>query len=314
MLLLAIIWIFLLRILPVLILNIYTIIFLVVITIIYMVIHLRTSSMRRKYEGPFKLKDITYYAIPKCEYANAWYDHGVKRIVVTEDLLEILSEDELYIVLIHENMHKNDPLLNILRYAYIFLVFIILFINAAWIVVIINYIIYPGSLNIVLWNVFSIWYVYMLIAGFTVPLMITISWISEHIADEGIVREIKDNNATCLDKLELLLNAMVKIDIYNSFDHGRLFYYRGIYDLLESNIYEVLIPPDKLFRSMIKELLKAIFISIPRDIKLYYNIPRYITHPPPFIRISYLYRYCLDNGILGRDYTWDIAPETLELE
>jgi Zn-dependent protease with chaperone function len=313
-LLLIIVLIFIIRILPILILNIYVVILVAVIAIFYAVTHSRIFSIRRRYRGPFKLRNITFYVFPRCGYANAWYDYSVKRIVVTEDLLNILNEDELYIVLMHESMHRNDPLLRILKYAYLFLILITLFINAAWIIVILNYIIYPESLNVVLWNFFGIWYVYMLITVLTVPLMITIDWISEHVADEGIVGETIDDNITCLDKLGLLLNAMVKIDIYNNIDHGRLFYYRGVYDVLESNVQEVLIPPNKLFKSMVKELLKAIFISIPRDIKLYYNIPRHITHPPPFIRISYLYKYCLDHGIIGRDYTWDIAPETLKLE
>ncbi len=259
--------------------NIYNVLVFIVL-LLFIVLYIRWRKSYGELKGPYDVNGIEFYVVEDYSYANAWYDRREDKIVVTTGLLSILDEEELYLVLLHEKGHSRDFLSVLSGYISLFWSIYIVVFNTLWIPVLLSTL-FTLEIMQLFYSWLVTWFLYLLVAVFITPLAIVVNWMDEHIADNEIL--VKTSNS--VQSIFSLHDVLVKMSIYNLIDKGYLFIYRGIYSYMRTRI---ILSLDHVKFNIFKELLSAVFISIPRDLPLYFKIPGYVTHPPPWLRIYYM--------------------------
>jgi len=260
-------------------------IIILIIFIILFVIVFNKLTINRSfiYAHPQELKGIKYYLYDdKGKLANAWFDG--KRIIITRSLAEILDKKELYIVLLHEKGHSESKVLSWLN----------VFLRSSWIVIIMAIIsipIYGVIIELLEWgeirNASSIMLLLYFIGVIVTATILPLSWISEHEAD---YKTLLSDGSTSYR----LLNVLVKIHVYNTLSKERL-------TVLDPHI-ELFVYPKLLHKingiRIFMEVIKSIFISVPYSVIEFIKKPVYITHPPIWLRASYIerVRFLIQNG------------------
>jgi len=191
------------------------------------------------------------------DFMNAWYDIKKKTFYITKSSYEILNNDELKAVIMHEISHsKNRTITYFTNFMY--MLWLCGLASAFTILVLASFIkSIKAEFSLLIWLLFI-----------SMPSLISIitSWISEHEADMESARKVG---------VAPLINALVKLNVLSNY---RLFIKRMEFNNIDKITVNI------RFRNLLKLFLKYSLIDSPRDVITFIFKPTYPTHPPVILR------------------------------
>jgi len=209
---------------------------------------------------------------------NAWYDHGKKKIYISDKLLKILTDEELKAVYYHEEGHRN----------YSYLARSSLFIRLVWLIFfLLAFTVFVNTtfkiVNATLWD-------YLLLLVFLVSIATSLSaisimwnWISEHESDVYSAGKVGTKP---------LISALAKLYLYRWLEKNGIPAY-NVRVSIDLDVESITRDPHKMgFTQIFTLLLKrslhsALGVIRPTSI---YEAPIPETHPPLEYRILVIWR------------------------
>jgi len=257
----------------------FLIIYLILYLIVVLSLYIGSRFMKCKSKEDLDITDGIKVSIcrTKNEYLNAWYNYKEKTIYITESLKNILTNEELKLIIKHELGHHKNRFKSVLirPLSVSSILFLPLFLIIQIISVSSQYFDFTIE-RLILFIVAFVFYILI----FTISSLIL--WIDEHEADKNVVKSYDD--------LKNFIRALIKIKAVNYLKASKLepfiiFKIENINEIIDFNFNKIHMF-EEFRKDLYSYLLKGIVLSI-EDLLLLGKYP-IISHPPIKFRLVYL--------------------------
>ncbi|MGB9826909.1 MAG: M48 family metalloprotease [Thermosphaera sp.] len=214
-----------------------------------------------------KINDLQY-TVCKTSFYNAWYNASEKRFYISELFYRVLSRDEIYAVMLHENGHTRiKKWLNISRGIVTITWYFVAITIAVFIMLLLR-----GNDNILM-IIGLIGFILPFTPAVTTAAMVT-SWIVEHEADLNALKGAG---------YKAIASSLLKLHVYGSIEG-----YSQYVEEIRLNLKELEAPSKITLIHVLKTLFKYSW-NVPLHYFDFIRRPLYYTHPPLEFRIYKLF-------------------------